>query len=53
MEFDVRDLFMFGSPVPLVLAFRKMSGESLKLKSDADSGKIFDDINLIECLTSI
>ncbi|XP_065202321.1 protein retinal degeneration B isoform X2 [Planococcus citri] len=37
LEFDVRDLFMFGSPVPLVLAFRKMSAESLKLKLDSES----------------
>lgn len=32
---------MFGSPVPLVLAFRKMSGESLRLKLDTESGKFW------------
>lgn len=40
LEFEVRDLFMFGSPVPLILAFRKINGE-LKRKSDTDSGKLY------------
>ncbi|XKL68542.1 hypothetical protein PGB90_004033 [Kerria lacca] len=37
MDFEVRNLFMFGSPVSLILAFRKLNGEPFKCKLESDA----------------
>lgn len=41
LDFAVRDLFMFGSPVSLILTFRKINGELFKRKTDSNSSKTF------------